>query len=179
MTEYVITARELVSRSAGEVIRWLATPDLMVRWILGAEKIEALNGRGIAAGARTRLMVQTGRFGHAYLGEIIDVTESRLVRRYHLERMKTGVLAVPTGQEEYERVLTYELSPGAAGSGTWLSCLARTSIPGLPKAAARMGAKSETKSLARSLERMRACAEGRPAGAGGGLFAGSFSPQAL
>jgi len=151
----------------------------MVRWVLGAEQIEALDGRGIAAGARTRLVVQTGRFGHAYLGEIIDVTQSRLVRRYHLERMKTGVLAAPAGQEEYERVLTYELSPGAAGSGTWLSCTAQTSVPGLPKAAARAGAKSEAKSLARSLERMRVCAEGGPVRAGGGLFAASFSPQAL
>lgn len=41
-----------------------------------------------------------------------------------------------------------------------------------------MGAKSEAKSLARSLERMRAYVEGGPTGAGG-LFAASFSPQAL
>ena len=75
--------------------------------------------------------------------------------------------------------MTYELSPGAAGSGTWLSCTAQTSVPGLPKAAARAGAKSEAKSLARSLERMRVCAEGGPVRAGGGLFAASFSPQAL
>jgi len=179
MTEYTITAREVVNRSPSEVIRWLATPGLMTRWVLGAVKVEALDGRGIAAGARTRLVVQVGRYGHAYLGEIIDVTESRLVRRYHLERMKTGVLAAPAGQEEYERVLTYEFSPGAAASGTWLSCVAQTSIPGLPKTAARTGAKSEAKSLARSLERMRVCAEGGSAGADGGLFARSFSPQAL
>jgi hypothetical protein len=50
----------------------------MARWVLGDEKVEPLDGHGIAAGSRTRLVVRIGRLGHAYLGEIIDVTGSRL-----------------------------------------------------------------------------------------------------
>ena len=57
----------------------------MARWILGADRVEALDDNGIAVGARTRLTVSIGgaqRTGHTYVGEIVELTESRLVRRY-------------------------------------------------------------------------------------------------
>lgn len=111
----------------------------MARWVLGAQMIEALDGRGIAAGARTSLVVQIGRLGHAYLGEIIDATESRLVRRYHLERVKTGVLA-PLAKDntgyDYRYVRCWPLLAGVAGvtvarpaSGGSVQAGGRDSIP--------------------------------------------------
>jgi hypothetical protein len=91
--------------------------------------------------------------------------------------MKAGVLRLPAGQAEYERIVTYELAP--AGPGTAITCTAQTSIPGLAKSAARMGSKAETKSMRRSLERMRTCAEGGQAGAAGRFMDSNYSGQAL
>jgi hypothetical protein len=95
MTEYTVTASEMVNSPAAELIPWLATPALMARWIVGAQSVEALDDRGIAVGAATRLVIRISHYGQAYSGEIIELSPARLVRRYHLETMKAGVLRLP------------------------------------------------------------------------------------
>jgi hypothetical protein len=153
MTDYSIAASIAVASPPGEVMRWLVVPELMVAWILGATGVEPLDGLGIAVGARTNLRISMGRGGALFQGEIIEVNQARLSRRYHL--------GGPHRPAEYERIVTYDL--GLAGAGTALAVTANTSIEGLPKAAARMGTKSDTASLRRSLDRLAAhAAGGRP-----------------
>ncbi len=169
MTDYSIAANVAIANSPGEVMRWLTVPELMVTWILGATNVEPLDGLGIAVGATISLRIHVHRGGYLYRGEIIELSQARLVRRYHL--------GVAQRAPEYERIVTYDLAP--AGAGTALAVTAYTSIEGLPKVAARTGAKSDAGSLRRSLDRLALRAGGGRQGPLDRLGDGNYAGQAL
>jgi uncharacterized protein YndB with AHSA1/START domain len=179
--EYLIEASVSVNRPREEVMRWLTEPDLMARWIVGADRAESVGDHAAAAGSVIRLSVSMAggqfRVAQTYLGEVIEVSEFRLVRRYRLEHVRAGVAQMVSGPAEYERTVTYSLS--GAGGGMQVNCAARTVIPGLAQAAAKAGARAESRSLRRSLDRLRECAEDGQRGLLGRLRDGSQSAQAL
>jgi carbon monoxide dehydrogenase subunit G len=150
---YEIAARVAVGVAPEELMRWLTGPELMARWILGVESVES-------AGDGVRVTTSAGVYaGWTFLGETVERSPSRLVRRYRLERMRAGVITGATGEGEYERTVAYELTPGGAADCR-LECSVSTAIPGLARAPAKAGAKAEQRALDRSLERLRNCAEG-------------------
>jgi carbon monoxide dehydrogenase subunit G len=142
---YDLAASVEIEATPEEVIRWLATPELMRRWMLGVSSIEA-------DGDRIRVeVIHGGHAGWSYVGEIVERTTTRLVRRYGLA----------TGGDDYERIVTYQCS----GDGpVRVTASVVTAIPGLAESAARMGAKAEQKALERSLDRLRSQIRGNRGG---------------
>ena len=193
MSEYLIEASVLVNRPRDDLMRWLTTPDLMARWIVGADSAQAVDVTGLARdgtgavgaalGVLVRLTVSMPggqfRIANSYLGEIAEIGESRLVRRYQLEHSKVGVVGLRNGPADYERTVTYELGSATSAGPVTVSCTALTIISGLSRAAAKAGAKSETRSLRRSLDQLRDCAEDRGGGLLGRLRGSGLSVQAL
>jgi len=181
MGEYGIEADVFVSRPGDDVMGWLVAPDRMRQWIVGADRADPVSGSAAACGSVVRLTLSSAggqfRVGQTYLGEITELSESRLVRRYWLERSQAGVVRLTDEPGEYERTVTYELRP--APGGVQVHCTARTVIPGLSPAVARIGGHAETRSLRRSLDRLRLCAEGGQLGLLARVRDGGQSAQAL
>jgi hypothetical protein len=140
-------------------MRWLTTPELMARWIIGASRVEA-------DGDRLRLTTGIGLGGtvHAqtFTGETLERGPRRLVRRYTLERVRTGPIPLGAPDGAYERTVTYDVAPSL--HGCTVAAAVVTDIPGLPQAAVGPGSRAEERSLRRSLERLRLYAEGRRVG---------------
>lgn len=156
--EYTAQASVLVTRPADEVMRWLTTPDLMRKWILGADKVEAADNSGPAVGAGVTVTVYAARSWTTFTGEIVELGPAKLVRRYQLGHRAMPMARIAYGQGEYERTVTYELRQAALG--TEVSCTARTVIPGLSHAV-RTSQRVAAQSLQRSLDRLAAGAEER------------------
>lgn len=50
-----------------------------------------------------------------YLGEVLERGPRRLVRRYTLDRLRTGPLPLAVPEGSYERTVTYDLAPALGG----------------------------------------------------------------
>jgi len=169
--EYAFSSAGVIGGAPAEIMRWLATPELMIRWIPYAKSVEPTGGPDLPAGAVFRLFIRDTGYGTPYLGEVRELTETRLVRRYTLPHQTEELARAAEGKPpDYERIVTYELGTapggtapgGTAPGGTALRCSVVTSIPGLAASVARMATRSEGKGLTYALDRLRACVEGRP-----------------
>jgi len=136
------------------VLHALVTPELMARWMVG---VDSVSDAGDGAGSRVEVVASLGsRYGRAgwrYLGEVVERSPTTLVREYQLSETRAGVLASPVAPAEYHRTVRYTLRPD--GDQTGVRCTVTTRIPGLARAAARRGGRSEARSLECSLQRLR------------------------
>lgn len=160
---YTISGEVVLAAPAADVVRWLATPELMDRWMVGIDGIQVLDDGQPVVGARIRVQTSSGRHaGWTFTGEITELGESRVVRRYALEELRASGVPLEADTSGYARTVTYELA--AEGDGTRVRCAAVTVIPGLAGTGARAGAKAEQQTLERSLERLEAEVAGRQRG---------------
>src|SRR5690242_21743879 len=127
-------------------MRWLSDPELMVRWILGAERAEASDGQ-VRLSVATRVARQ--RVAATYTAAIVEHTPERIVRRYIDE----------AGDVTIDRTVTYELARTLAGSE--LTCSVITDVEGVPASIVRAGKRQQERSLRRSLRRLSALVTGR------------------
>jgi uncharacterized protein YndB with AHSA1/START domain len=178
--EFDRTVRVAASREA--VLDALVTPDLMAQWMVGVESVSEVKASGSEVGTRLELVTRLGsRYGDTawlFQGEVTARDVSGLVRVYHLAQTRAG--AVPTGNElsEYERTVRYALEPH--GAGTVVGCSVTTVIPGLARSAARMGGRSEARSLEFSLRQLQRLVEGTTGSrVAHWLRASGLSPQPL
>jgi hypothetical protein len=131
-------------------------------------------------GARVRVTTSSGRHaGWTFTGEIIELGDARVVRRYALEELRASGLPLAADTSGYARTVTYELTPGPDGASTQLRCTVVTVIPGLAETGARAGAKAEQQTLQRSLERLEAEVAGRQRGLLGRFRDSGQSPAPL
>lgn len=164
MTAYDLAATVTIRAPGPEILRWLETPELIEGWVLGVNSIEALGPDGGDGGSRTRLEISSGSWaGWTYVGEVIERSDRRLVRRYRLESSRSGSMPVANSVQQYERTVTYDLS-ATREDAVELAAAVVTTIADLNPRAARMGARAEQRALERSLERLQAGVEGKALG---------------
>jgi len=141
------------------VLHALVTPALMARWMVGVDSVSDV---GDGAGSRVEVVASVGsRYGRAgwrYLGEVTERSATNLVREYELSETRAGVVASSIAPAEYQRTVRYALRPDA--DRTDVHCTVTTRIPGLARAAARRGGRSEARSLDCSLQRLRDVVQG-------------------
>lgn len=127
-------------------MRWLSDPELMARWILGADRAETANGHVRLSVATT---VARQRIAATYTGEIVERTPERFIRRYLDDH----------GEVSIDRTITYELARTPAGCE--LTCSVITDVEGISASVVRASRRLQKRSLQRSLRRLAALITGR------------------
>ncbi|MCW3041626.1 MAG: hypothetical protein JWM31_3531 [Solirubrobacterales bacterium] len=177
---YTISGSITLAAAPADVVAWLATPELLDRWMLGVDGIEVMDEGRPVLGARIRAVTSSGRHaGWIFSGEIVELSAQRVVRRYALDELSTGGVRLEADTSGYARTVTYDLTPAGDGRATQLRCTAVTVIPGLDAAGATAGAGKEQKTLDRSLERLEAEVAGRPRGLIGRFRDTGLAPAAF
>lgn len=160
---YTIAGEIALAADPTEVVPWLATAELMDRWMVGVDGIVVLDDGTPLPGARIQVLTSSGRHaGWTYTAVLVEAGPARVVRRYALEELRTGGVPLAADTSGYERTVTYVLT--ADGTGTHLHCTAVTVIPGLDDVGAATAAKAEQQTLTRSLQRLEAEVAGRQRG---------------
>lgn len=163
---YAIAGETTLAAAPAAVVGWLTEAELMDRWMLGVDGIVVLDeGHDTPAlGPRIQVFASSGRHaGWTFTGELLEVGVDRVVRRYGLDEIRAGGVALEADTSTYVRTVTYTLTM-EGGAATRLSCRAEIVIPGLDEPATVKGAAAEEKTLRRSLERLEAEVAGRQRG---------------
>jgi uncharacterized protein YndB with AHSA1/START domain len=155
---YSGTASVLIARPAAEIMPWLVTPSLMSTWIIGTDTIEPRDDARPAVGSWVRVVLSGAQYSFAMTGEIVELTDDRLVREYRLDQLGGRAVQLKADPGEYLRTVSYRLSP--APGGTNVTCAAVTTTPGLSQKLLPRSARADTRSLVRSLARLRTRIDG-------------------
>jgi hypothetical protein len=148
--EYSFDGAVTVECPSADVLRWLVTPDLMSRWIVGLDAVTLLDSQPDIVGAHTRLDFGAGKSSPGtFHGEVVELSDQILIRCY-----RPGF-----DPDKYQRTVRYDLR--ATGTATALRCSVQTRLLSLPSMLRRLPRRNEQVHLHRSLERLRALTEGQ------------------
>ena len=168
--------------SGADVMHALVTPEVMTQWMVGVDSVSEISTTERGVGTRVEVVTRLGsRYGstsQTFSGEITAYDATGLVRDYQLAETRSGTVPMQITPNEYTRTVRYVLHP--AGDRIEVRCSVTTVIPGLARAAARAGSRSEGRSLDYSLRQLQAVVEGtRHSRVAGWLRASGQAPHPL
>lgn len=136
-----------VGAPVDEVRRWLVEPQLLERWVIGVQSVTPTSPTEV------RVTSGSGRMNFTLLGVILELTPTRVVKRYVLDSPR------PADQLAFDRTVRFDVA--AAPAGTRVSASVDVIINGLPRSVVGRSEAVEQRALERSLERLRSSVAGR------------------